>query len=49
MFFQVRDLNPEVVEMYTQVGEIMSRYRTGKIPKAFKIIPSMVNWEQILE
>ncbi|KAH7724645.1 Protein BYN-1 [Aphelenchoides avenae] len=46
---QVRDLNPEVVEMYTQVGEIMSRYRTGKIPKAFKIIPSMVNWEQILE
>lgn len=35
--------------MYKEVGEVMSRYRTGKIPKAFKIIPSMVNWEQILE
>jgi essential nuclear protein 1 len=46
---QIRDLHPDVVAMYKDVGELMAHYRTGKIPKAFKIIPSMVNWEQILE
>lgn len=38
----------EVVEMYQEVGRVLSKYRAGKIPKAFKIIPKMVNWEQIL-
>lgn len=26
----------------------MSRYRAGKLPKAFKIIPSLSNWEDVL-
>lgn len=26
----------------------MSRYKSGKLPKAFKIIPSLANWEEIL-
>ena len=26
----------------------MSRYRSGKLPKAFKIIPALSNWEQVL-
>lgn len=26
----------------------MSKYRSGKLPKAFKIIPALSNWEQIL-
>ena len=26
----------------------MARYKSGKLPKAFKIIPSLANWEQIL-
>ncbi|CAI4230415.1 unnamed protein product [Auanema sp. JU1783] len=46
--FNFRELDPEVLEMYVQVGKLLSKYRAGKVPKAFKIIPKMVNWEQIL-
>lgn len=42
-------LSPEVVELYKEVGVMMSKYRSGKIPKAFKVIPSLANWEQMLE
>ncbi|RKP27238.1 Bystin-domain-containing protein [Syncephalis pseudoplumigaleata] len=41
-------LNPKVVEVYTQVGKLLSRYKSGKLPKAFKIIPSLPNWDEIL-
>ncbi|KAJ3223057.1 hypothetical protein HK099_001584 [Clydaea vesicula] len=41
-------LNEKVVEVYTKVGLLLSRYRSGKLPKTFKIIPSLENWEQIL-
>ncbi|CDW55720.1 bystin [Trichuris trichiura] len=44
----VRDLDPEVLEMYRNVGKALSAYTVGKVPKAFKIIPQLVNWEQIL-
>ncbi|KAK6742573.1 hypothetical protein RB195_010061 [Necator americanus] len=48
MEFNMRDLDPEIVEMYKEIGKVLSKYRSGKIPKAFKVIPKMVNWEQIL-
>ena len=35
---QQRELDPRVVEMYTEVGEILAKYRSGKVPKAFKVI-----------
>ncbi|KAH8547766.1 Bystin-domain-containing protein [Umbelopsis sp. PMI_123] len=41
-------LDPKVVEAYTKVGTLLSRYKSGKLPKAFKIIPSLGNWEEIL-
>mmetsp|Transcript_30799 Transcript_30799/g.38008 ORF Transcript_30799/g.38008 Transcript_30799/m.38008 type:complete len:427 (-) Transcript_30799:58-1338(-) len=41
-------LSPQMVEVYTNVGKILSRYRAGKVPKAFKIIPSLKNWEEVL-
>ncbi|KAI1724191.1 bystin domain-containing protein [Ditylenchus destructor] len=44
----INDLNPEVVLLYKEVGEVLAKYRSGKIPKAFKMIPSMVNWEDML-
>lgn len=34
--------------MYRGVGKLLSRYTVGKIPKAFKIIPNLKNWEEIL-
>ena len=34
--------------MYQAVGKIMSRFTAGKVPKAFKVIPNLQNWEEIL-
>ena len=45
---QVPDgMPPKVVEVYRSVGKIMSRYSAGKVPKAFKIIPNLKNWEEV--
>lgn len=41
-------LDEKIVNCYKTVGKILSKYRSGKIPKAFKIIPSLSNWEEIL-
>lgn len=41
-------LDPKVVEVYTQVGDYLAHYTSGKIPKPFKIIPSLKNWEHVL-
>ena len=43
-----RDIDPKVAEMYTEVGVLLTRYRAGKIPKAFKVLPQFRNWEQLL-
>ncbi|EDQ92305.1 uncharacterized protein MONBRDRAFT_17006 [Monosiga brevicollis MX1] len=43
-----RELNPKVIEVYQGVGQVLSRYRSGKLPKAFKIIPRLKNWEEIV-
>ena len=47
-FLAGSDLDPRISSMYEQVGEILARYRSGKIPKAFKILPNLANWEQVL-
>ncbi|KAK1338417.1 LOW QUALITY PROTEIN: hypothetical protein QTO34_001533 [Cnephaeus nilssonii] len=41
-------MDPRVLEVYRGVREVLSKYRSGKLPKAFKIIPALSNWEQIL-
>lgn len=41
-------LPDKVIEVYTDIGKILSAYTSGKLPKAFKIIPSLSNWEDIL-
>jgi essential nuclear protein 1 len=41
-------VDQRVVEVYKQVGELLRRYTVGKIPKAFKIIPALSNWEEVL-
>lgn len=43
-----QDLDPRVKSMYQGVSMVLQRYRSGKLPKAFKLIPSLQNWEQIL-
>lgn len=42
------ELDPRIIEMYKGVKKVLSHYRSGKLPKAFKVIPSLANWEQVL-
>ena len=40
-------LDDRVVRMYTQIKNVLHKYRSGKLPKAFKILPSLNNWEHV--
>jgi len=41
-------LDPKVVDVYTKVGQFLSHYSSGKVPKAFKVIPNLKSWEEVL-
>jgi len=41
-------LHRKVVSSYRALGSILKKYRSGKLPKVFAIIPSLSNWEEIL-
>lgn len=41
-------LEPKVIAVYTQIGGILRNYRSGRLPKAIKILPSLTNWEELL-
>ncbi|KAI0482466.1 Bystin-domain-containing protein [Xylariaceae sp. FL0804] len=43
------ELSPKIVEVYTKVGIILSRYKSGKLPKPFKILPTVPHWEDIIQ
>nr|XP_033338310.1 bystin [Megalopta genalis] len=45
---QMQELDPRVKSMYEGVRDVLVKYRSGKLPKAFKIVPTLRNWEQIL-
>ncbi|XP_022919122.2 bystin [Onthophagus taurus] len=45
---QIQDIHPKIVTLYEGVRDVLRKYRSGKLPKAFKIIPTLRNWEQIL-
>ena len=32
-------LDPKIIAAYNKVGVVMKSYKSGKLPKAFKIIP----------
>lgn len=41
-------IDPRVAKVYTAIGSVLKRYTSGKIPKAFKILPNVKNWEDLL-
>lgn len=45
---QPAGLSPKVVEVYGEIGKWLKHYKSGKLPKAFKVIPSLGNWEEVL-
>ncbi|KAK8188913.1 Bystin-domain-containing protein [Phyllosticta capitalensis] len=42
------ELPAKVVEVYSQVGLILSRWKSGKLPKPFKILPTLPEWETLV-
>lgn len=43
------ELPAKVVDVYTQIGMILSRYKSGKLPKAFKILPTLPQWDILVD
>ena len=41
-------LTPKVILAYEKIGQILSTYTHGKLPKLFKILPSLKNWQDVL-
>lgn len=44
-----KKLDPRIIETYTLLGDILHNYTSGKLPKAFNILPVTENWEVIIE
>jgi essential nuclear protein 1 len=38
----------QVINVYHKVGAYLKKYRSGKLPKPFKIVPTLKNWEEVL-
>lgn len=43
------ELDDSVKQHFIQIGEVLSHYRSGKLPKGFKVMPSFPNWQQLVE
>ena len=41
-------MDEKVISIFNSVAKILAKYRSGKLPKAFKVIPSLSNWEEVL-
>lgn len=44
----VDTLDGKIVDAYKKIGVVLKTYRSGKLPKAFKVIPMVQNWEDLL-
>ncbi len=40
-------IDERIVKMYSKIKLVLQKYRSGKLPKAFKILPSLNNWEHV--
>ncbi|KAJ9609999.1 snoRNA-binding rRNA-processing protein [Cladophialophora chaetospira] len=38
----------KVVDTFTKVGQILSRYKSGPLPKPFKVLPTLPQWPDLL-
>ncbi len=42
------EIPPKVVEVFTKCGQLLSRYKSGPLPKPFKILPTLPSWPELL-
>jgi len=45
----VNELPEELIAHYSSIGRALSTFRSGKLPKTFKLLPRLTNWEDILD
>lgn len=45
---QRQAFDPATIEMFEGVGRVLARYRSGKVPKAFKVVPQFRHWEDLI-
>lgn len=38
----------KVIEVFTKCGQLLSRYKSGPLPKPFKILPTLPSWPDLL-
>ncbi|RMZ90914.1 hypothetical protein DV736_g1873, partial [Chaetothyriales sp. CBS 134916] len=43
------EIPAKAVETFTKVGQLMSRYKSGPMPKPFKVLPTLPQWPELLE
>jgi essential nuclear protein 1 len=41
-------LDKRIVRVYRTVGKLLKTYTAGRLPKAFKVLPRLQNWEDLL-
>ncbi|KAG6918239.1 hypothetical protein DXG01_015832 [Tephrocybe rancida] len=41
-------IDPKVVEAYTKLGMFLHKYKSGPLPKIFKVIPTLPAWARML-
>eukprot|EP01068_Selenidium_serpulae_P006549 Selendium_serpulae@DN4432_c0_g1_i1.p1 len=41
-------MSQKLIDVYKRIGEYLAKYTSGKIPRAFKAIPRLLNWEEVL-
>lgn len=46
---ETQTFDPTVKKVYTEIGKLLRYYRSGKIPKAFKLVPRLERWEDVLD
>jgi essential nuclear protein 1 len=39
----------EVRAIYTKVGQLLSKYRDGKLPECFSVLPRVAHWENLVK
>jgi essential nuclear protein 1 len=44
-----KKLDPRIEETFRLLGDILHKYTSGKLPKAFNILPVTENWEELIE
>lgn len=42
-------IDDKTKEMYKRIGFLLQKYKNGQIPKAFKAIPMLDNWDEIIK